>query len=107
AFVVAFALHPTARRVSNPGHDIQPASPVRELFRARVLVIVIGIFGVGLFFGTTLTSLTSFMADRGAAESAGVMYGVMGIGSAIFALGVSILPARFTPRARWVVFAAV
>ena len=107
AFVVAFALHPTARRVSNPGHDIQPASPVRELFRARVLVIVIGIFGVGLFFGNTLTSLTSFMADRGAAESAGVMYGVMGIGSAIFALGVSILPARFTPRARWVVFAAV
>lgn len=106
-FVVAFALHPTARR-SDKGHgDGRPRSPARELFRARVLVTVLGIFGIGLFFGNTLTSLTAFMADRGAGETAGVMYGVMGIGSAIFALGVSILPARFTPRARWVTFAAI
>lgn len=106
-FVVAFALHPTARRADGGHHDGAPTSPVRELFRARVLVVVVGIFGVGTFFGSTLTSLTSFMADRGDAESAGVMYGIMGIGSAILALSVSILPARFTPRARWVVFGAI
>ncbi|WP_156760795.1 MFS transporter [Microbacterium karelineae] len=107
AFVCAFALHPTGRRSDHGRADGRPASPVRDLFRARILVIVAGMFGVGAFFGTTLTSLTSFMADRGDGESAGVMYGIMGIGSAALALGVSILPARFTPRVRWIAFAAM
>jgi MFS family permease len=80
---------------------------VRELFRMRLLVVVAGMFGVGMFFGTMLTSLTSFMADRGDAEQAGLMYGVMGVGSAAFALGVAVLPPRFSLRARWVAFSAV
>lgn len=106
-FVCAFALHPTGRRSAAREESGRPASPVRELFRARILVIVAGMLGVGMFFGTTLTSLTSFMTDRGDGESAGVMYGVMGIGSAVLALAVSILPARFTPRWRWLVFAGI
>jgi MFS family permease len=60
-----------------------------------------------MFFGTMLTSLTSFMADRGASEQAGLLYGVMGVGSAALALGVAWLPARFSLRARWIVFAAI
>ncbi|WP_221585086.1 MFS transporter [Microbacterium sp. G2-8] len=107
AFVSAFALHPTGRRARVDHADARPASSVRDLFRARILVIVVGMFGVGAFFGTTLTSLTSFMTDRGDGESAGVLYGIMGIGSAVLALGVSILPPRFTPRARWIVFGAI
>lgn len=107
AFVSAFALHPTGRRSDHGRDGGRPASPVADLFGARILVIVVGMFGVGTFFGTTLTSLTSFMTDRGDGESAGVLYGIMGIGSAALALGVSLLPARFTPRARWVVFAAI
>jgi MFS family permease len=71
------------------------------------MVVVIGILGVGLFFGAMLTSLTSFMADRGAPEQAGLLYGVMGIGSASFALGVAVFPQRFTRSARWLVFTAV
>ncbi|MGI6879409.1 MFS transporter [Microbacterium sp. gxy059] len=107
-FVGAFALHPSGRRVdAGRTHDGRPASPVRDLFRARILVIVVGMAGVGAFFGTSLTSLTSFMTDLGDGESAGVMYGIMGIGSAILALAVSALPARFTPRARWIAFGAV
>ncbi|MDQ0613065.1 MFS family permease [Microbacterium sp. W4I4] len=107
-FVGAFALHPTARHVSAArGADGSAPSPVSELFRPVLLVVVIGIFGVGLFFGSMLTSLTSFMADRGAAEQAGLLYGVMGIGSAILALGVAWLPPRFTLHARWLAFGAV
>ena len=60
-----------------------------------------------LFFGTALTALTSFMADRGAAEQAGLLYGVMGVGSAVLALGVVWLPPRFTLHARWIVFATI
>lgn len=109
-FVVvgAFALHPTGRHISaDRGADGAAPSAVRELFRPELLVVVVGILGVGLFFGSTLTALTAFMAERGDEERAGLLYGVMGIGSALLALSVAWLPARFTPRARWVAFAAV
>lgn len=107
-FVGAFALHPSARTVSaHRDGDGRAPSSVSELFSPRLLVVVLGILGVGMFFGTMLTSLTSFMADRGASEQAGLLYGVMGVGSAILALGVAWLPARFSLRARWLVFSGV
>ncbi len=107
-FVGAFALHPTGRHVSAARHpDGSAPSRVSELFRPALLVVILGIFGVGFFFGATLTSLTSFMADRGDAERAGLLYGVMGIGSALLALGVAWLPPRFTLRARWLVFSLI
>ena len=107
-FVGAFALHPSARVVSvHRGADGRAPSAVTELFSPRLLIVVVGILGVGMFFGTMLTSLTSFMADRGAAEQAGLLYGVMGVGSAILALGVAWLPVRFSLRARWLLFAGI
>ena len=107
-FVGAFALHPSARAVSvhRDEHGRAPSS-VSELFSARLLIVVIGILGVGMFFGTMLTALTSFMADRGAPEQAGLLYGVMGVGSAILALGVAWLPVRFSLRARWLMFSGI
>lgn len=107
-FVGAFALHPSGRHVSQDRDaDGRAPSSVSELFRPRLLIVVLGILGVGLFFGAMLTSLTSFMADRGVPEQAGLLYGVMGVGSAALALGVAWLPARFTLRARWLVFSAI
>ncbi len=107
-FVVAFALHPTGRHISSArAADGSAPSEVQELFRPQLVVVVIGILGVGLFFGAMLTSLTSFMADRGDSEQAGLLYGVMGIGSAALALGVAWLPPRFTLRARWLVFGGI
>jgi len=105
-FVGAFALHPSGRYISRE-RDTDGRAPSRasELLRPDLLVVVVGILGVGIFFGTMLTSLTSFMADRGAPEQAGLLYGVMGVGSAILALGVAWLPPRFSLRARWLVFA--
>lgn len=47
------------------------------------------------------------MADRGDAEQAGLYYGVMGIGSAVLALGIAWLPPRFTLHARWLAFAGI
>lgn len=107
-FVGAFALHPTGRHVSiTRAADGSAPSAASELFRPVLLVVVAGIFGVGLFFGSTLTALTSFMADRGLPEQAGLLYGVMGIGSAILALGVAWLPPRFTLHARWLFFGSI
>ncbi len=107
-FVGAFALHPSGRVISLQ-RDASGRAPsaVAELFRPRLLVVVLGILGVGLFFGAMLTSLTSFMADRGAPEQAGLLYGVMGVGSAVLALGVAWLPPSFSLRARWLVFSGI
>ncbi|WP_091033447.1 MFS transporter [Microbacterium oxydans] len=107
-FVGAFALHPSGRHVSQDRDaDGRAPSAVSELFRPQLLIVVLGILGVGIFFGTMLTSLTSFMADRGAPEQAGLLYGVMGVGSAVLALGVAWLPPSFSMRARWLVFSGI
>lgn len=107
-FVGAFALHPSARNVSHERDaDGRAPSAATELLRLDLLVVVLGILAIGLFFGAMLTSLTSFMADHGSAEQAGLLYGVMGVGSAALALGVAWLPVRFSMRARWIVFAGV
>ena len=105
-FVSAFALHPSAHVAAGSHEQAAPPAPARELTRPALLVVVAGIFGVGLFFGSMLTSLTAFMADHGGAESAGLVYGVMGIGSAALALGVALFPKGFALRARWLVFGA-
>ncbi|WP_141012987.1 MFS transporter [Nocardioides sambongensis] len=105
-FVTAFALHPTALRAEHGDlHQPPVTAPARDLFRAPLLVTVLGIGGIGLFFGSTLTSLTAFMGDLGRPEQAGLVYGAMGVGSAALALGVALLPERFRLSARWLVFA--
>ncbi|MEU6135038.1 MFS transporter [Nocardioides sp. NPDC047086] len=103
-FVSAFALHPSAATAQASSSRTPVAGSVRELARPRVVVIVVGILGVGLFFGSMLTSLTAFMADHGRPEEAGLVYAAMGIGSAALALGVALFPVGFTSAARWLVF---
>ncbi|MGY0387766.1 MFS transporter [Nocardioides sp. WG-D5] len=106
-FVSAFALHPSAATAQASAGRTPAAGSVRELARPGVVVIVVGILGVGLFFGSMLTSLTAFMADHGRPEQAGLVYAAMGVGSAALALGVAAFPVGFTPAARWLVFGGV
>lgn len=106
-FVTAFALHPTGVLATSSESETVRRAPFAAVLNPRVLVLVGGTFAVGLFFGSTLTSLTAFMEARGAGSDAGLLYGLMGIGSAALALAVAILPARFALRWRWLVFAAV
>jgi MFS family permease len=105
-FVTAFALHPTGRAVPER-FERAAMAPVRELLHPRLLVLVASVFGVGLFFGSTLTSLTAFMEAQGAPEAGALLYGVMGVGSAVLALAVAALPARFSLRWRLVAFASI
>ena len=106
AFVTAFALHPTGRLQRGSEQQANRA-PARELANARLLTVVAGTLGVGIFFGTTLTSLTGVLAATGDGDRAGLLYGAMGIGSATLALGSAALPQRFTQRARWLVFGSL
>jgi MFS family permease len=106
-FVTAFALHPTAVVAAPTTEEPVAQAPARELRTPGVLVVIAGALGVGLFFGTVLTSLTAFLADTGHGESAGLVYGVMGVGSTVLALGITLFPEEFRLPARWLVFSAL
>lgn len=108
-FVTAFALHHSANVTLHEDRASQhiAQAPARELFRFRIMVVVLGMLATGFFFGATLTSLTSWMEDRGAAEQTGLLYGLMGVTSAALALGVALFPARFSLTARWLTFASI
>lgn len=105
--VTAFALHRTSPPARVHTLHITDLAPTADLWRLPLLVTVAGIFGVGLFFGSMLTSLTAFMQDRGQADQSGLLYGVMGVGSAALAIGVTWFSPRFTLRYRWLVFAGM
>lgn len=106
-FVSAFALHRTSTPPKSREERAATLSPVSALWQPAVLITVFGTFAMGMLFGSTITSLMAFMSDRGRPEAAGLMYGVMGVGSAILAIGVAWLPPRFTLRHRWLAFSAL
>ena len=54
-----------------------------------------------------MTSLTAFMASQNDVDAASLLYGLMGVGSAVLALSAALLPARFALRWRWMLFAGV
>ncbi len=105
-FVTAFAVHRTSVPAKSAAERAATLGPVAQLRRPSLLVTVAGIFSLGLFFGAMLTSLTAFLQDRGAAEQAGLLYGVMGVGSAVLAIAAAWFSPRFTLRYRWLLFGA-
>lgn len=127
-FGTAFALHPTARAVAplaepgaapalapddgttlpgaaspaaRAGHAVGIAALVR-----REAVVLVGMLAMGLLFGGTQAALTALTRDAGVPGSAGLVYAVMGVGSAATALSVVALPRRWGLRSRWISFAA-
>ncbi|MCT1551210.1 MFS transporter [Brevibacterium casei] len=104
-FVSGFALHPSGRLAANGRNRAGAKGPVRGLFTSGIVVVIAGVFGIGLVFGSTLTSLTSLMNDLGRPEQAGLVYGVLGIGSALLAISVALFSPRFALCARWLCFA--
>ena len=105
-FVTAFALHPSGTVAAPSGPKVELA-PRSELVKPRILVLLVAVFGVGAFFGATLTSLTAFMEAEGDASRGALLYGVMGIGSAVFALAMALVPERFAMQRRLLLFAAL
>ncbi|TSI17647.1 MFS transporter [Brevibacterium aurantiacum] len=104
-FVSSFALHPTGRAVESTSAQPRVQAPAKELFTFGVFVVVLGVFGIGLVFGSTLTALTSLTNDLGRPEEAGLIYGIMGIGSAILAITVAVFSPRYALWARLLSFA--
>lgn len=115
-FGTVFALHPTARATlhtsatsSDAGTDTTSAATgdggTLALVR-REAVVLVGMLAMGLLFGGTQAALTALTRDAGVPGSAGLVYAVMGVGSAVTALSVVALPRRWGARSRWITFAA-
>ncbi|WP_449373758.1 MFS transporter [Arthrobacter psychrolactophilus] len=108
-FVVWFALHSTGRPSANAlrPEDAVTAGQPRNFLRAPLMIVPLGMFLVGAFFGATLTALTVFMKDQGHELSTGIVYGGMSIGSVITAILIIFAPAKFPLHARWFIFAGL
>ncbi|GAA1602897.1 MFS transporter [Catellatospora bangladeshensis] len=112
---VPFALHRTAppvlrapratatRQARESGPDIARSGrfPV-----GRVAVLVAAMSVIGVVFGATQTGVTAFADTIGAAGSAGLIYAVLGVGSALAGLAVAWLPESLGPVSRYVWSAA-
>lgn len=112
-FVSAFAVHSTEQAVvplrRRPRTTTGAGSARSRIGRDSLLVTlpVLGMVMMGTFFGSTQTALIAFAGSFGTASSAGLLYAVMGVSSAVAALSVAYWPQRFSHPLRWVVSAAV
>ena len=100
---IAFALLPNA---------LGPAAVVAVHERVRVpwpRLVPLGVVavGIGLVFGASSTGVTATLTQLGRPELAGIVYGGMGVGSAIAGLLTTRLPHSLAQRHRMVGFAVV
>ncbi|WP_405969580.1 MFS transporter [Streptomyces sp. NBC_00988] len=75
-----------------------PRLPLAAMFLAMA--------AMGTIFGAVQTGVTAYSNESGHPGSAGLLYAVFGIGSALAGAACAWLPARFTLRQRYVTFAA-
>ncbi len=110
--VSAFAMHHTVAYSdagSRPGYDDGTAGDEEHLPAYRpafVLLPVAGMIAVGTFFGSTQAFLTAFAGQFGAPETAGLLYAMMGLSSAVAALSVAYWSQGFSHPNRWMASAA-
>jgi MFS family permease len=110
--VSAFAVHRTVAfsdagsTVAEAGNEQERDPASRDPRPVLVLLPVAGMIAIGTFFGSTQTFLTAFAGQFGIAESAGLLYAVMGLSSAGAALSVAYWSRRFRDTGRWMASAA-
>ena len=99
-FGLAFALHPTA--IGPVHHDPTGPAPssMAGVLRA-VAAPLAGMLSLGAVFGSSQAAVTGVATAFGSPGDAGLLYAVMGLGSAVTALAVVALPDRISDRTRW------
>ncbi|MGK5553232.1 MFS transporter [Actinomadura kijaniata] len=95
-FGTAFALHPTAPR---PVRAAAPG-PRPRLVSVALALLFAGMALQGMVFGAIQTGVTELAERLGAPEAAGLVYGLMGVPSALVGLVMTALPPRLGTRAQ-------
>ncbi|MCI9888131.1 MFS transporter [Micrococcales bacterium 31B] len=109
AFTLLFALHRTTALAAavHADSDVGYARK-RSVFLGPSMIIAAAMFFAGVFFGTTLTGTLEFARiELGQASLGSLLYGVMGVTSALSAILSSRLPASVSLLRRWFVFSTI
>lgn len=69
-------------------------------------VLLLGALALGIVFGGTQAGVTAFTGEAGRPGIAGLVYAILGLGSAVAGLASAALPVGFRLNARLVAFAA-
>lgn len=93
AFIVYLARNRTAHGASQP--EPSTTGGIHRIALDKVIPPMVVCLCVGAVFGSTQTALTAVNEARGTEAYTGIIYGSMGVGSAIASLLVTRLPERF------------
>lgn len=94
---IPFALHPT----TPPVRGVMPARSRDRLPVGAVSMLVAAMAVIGVLFGATQTGVTAYAEESGMPGAAGLIYAVLGIGSAAAGVATAWLPARWGPILRY------
>ncbi|SJM49162.1 MFS transporter [Gulosibacter sp. 10] len=100
--VLPFALVSPRAAGSSPQDDGNPAARRPGLLRTmlRVSPALLAMISIGFFFGASQAAITERSAELGAPDAAGLVYALMGIGSATTAILAVAIPDRVPLAAR-------
>ncbi|MEU6260969.1 MFS transporter [Streptomyces sp. NPDC047043] len=98
-----FALR-QADRTSRQPSSVRSGKP--HLPRRPLAVMVLAMVAMGAIFGAVQTAVTVYADEIGDPAASGLLYAEFGIGSALSGFACAWLPQRFSPRLRYVSFAA-
>jgi MFS family permease len=99
AAAIPFAMHHTAPPVVRAPRERSTAD---RLPRAAVAMLIAAMLAIGVLFGATQTRVTSYAERSGTPGAAGLIYAVLGVGSAVAGLATAWIPARISLRTRYV-----
>ncbi len=106
--VPLFALHPTGNAVKPSAaaqHGAKAAIGKGQV--AAIGALVLSMIALGTVFGSTAAGTLAFAGAQGDSNQGGLLYGAMGLSSAIAAVSVAAWPQGFTQISRWITCGAV
>lgn len=106
--VPAFATHRTGDAVKPvAGNKSSVKVPVTRAQVAAIGALVLGMIALGTVFGSSAAGTLAFAGDQGNSNEGGMLYGAMGLSSAIAAVSVAAWPQYFRQINRWILCGAM
>lgn len=101
--VPLFALHPT-------GNSVKPSAAAQSGAKAAIsrgqvgaiAALVLSMIALGTVFGSTAAGTLAFAGAQGDSNQGGLLYGAMGLSSAVAAISVAAWPQGFSQISRWI-----
>lgn len=99
---------PFALRYGPPAIPLQARrdAPAQAMPWRGIAAMVVAMAALGAVFGAVQTGVTAYAQETGQPAAAGLIYAVLGIGSAAAGGACGLLPRSFSLRTRYLVFAA-